>query len=65
VREYKKKRTEVEDDEYRFNDDEERDPVEEFEKRYSEDLEMRREKFPAKYVRSKVQRDELEPFRVF
>lgn len=67
VREYKKKRTvDEEDDEYyRFNDDEERDPVEEFEKRYSEDLEMRREKFPAKYVRSKVQRDELEPFRVF
>ena len=66
VREYKKKRAEDDDDEYRFNeDDEERDPVEEFEKRYSEDLEMRREKFPAKYLRPKVQRDELEPFRVF
>ncbi|KAJ1419340.1 hypothetical protein B484DRAFT_453446 [Ochromonadaceae sp. CCMP2298] len=48
------------------DDDSDLEPSEAFLKRYNQDLESRRDKFPTKYLRSKYQReeeDEWEPFR--
>ena len=39
-------------------------PVVAFLKRYKDDLESRKDKFPTKYIRSKAHNDELQPFRI-
>lgn len=39
-------------------------PVLAFLKRYKDDLECRKDKFPTKYIRSKAHNDVLQPFRI-
>mmetsp|Transcript_28993 Transcript_28993/g.48724 ORF Transcript_28993/g.48724 Transcript_28993/m.48724 type:complete len:101 (-) Transcript_28993:1080-1382(-) len=64
ISDFAKMRADNKDDD--MNDDSDLEPAEAFLKRYNEDLDQRREKFPTKYLRSRWRSEEedAEPFRV-